>query len=104
MSPTSFADAMKRSIKLEGPRIRLNYQTPEVYWTDIHEQQQPKMLGKWKWACKMPDKDGIGELGIPGTHPAITFNGKHYQIHVKMVDTTNGKVYWDAHYKLSPGF
>lgn len=84
-----------------GPvQVRLLYQTPEVYATDIHV---PAKLGFFKYGCKMPPKEtyknGLGEP-MP-QHPWIALNTKSKKVHVHLVDTTTGQVFWDADFKTS---
>eukprot|EP00931_Biecheleriopsis_adriatica_P045174 TRINITY_DN25895_c0_g1_i1.p1 TRINITY_DN25895_c0_g1~~TRINITY_DN25895_c0_g1_i1.p1 ORF type:complete len:395 (+),score=61.42 TRINITY_DN25895_c0_g1_i1:107-1291(+) len=93
--------------KLERkPRIRLLFQTPEIYKTDIGEQAKVARLG-WKYACRFsPDEDGIGERGF--LHPEIIFNGKApmlggmKKVHVHLEDKETGQVFWDADFDLKP--
>jgi len=81
-------------------RIRLLYQTPEVYLTDVGQQKKVKLQG-WKYACDSPDEDGMGEEALPpDLHPRITFNQIVKRIHVRMEDTKTGQVYWDADYDI----
>jgi len=85
------------------PRIRLMYQTPQIYATDIGQQLSPKKLG-WRYACDKPDQAGVGEEGkLPYPHPSITFNGKLRNIHVHLEDTRTHEVFWDADFELKGG-
>lgn len=82
-------------------KIRLLFQTPEIYATDIG-QEQPFMGSVY--GCRKPDKEGKGEKSL--MHPEITFNalppifGGIQKVHVHLEDQTTGIVYWDADYKL----
>lgn len=85
------------------PRIRLMYQTPQIYATDMGLQLSPKTLG-WRYACDKPDQAGVGEEGAPPyPHPSITFNGKLRKIHVHLEDTRTHEVFWDADFELKGG-
>jgi hypothetical protein len=83
-------------------RIRLLYQTPEVYMTDVGKQKPVKKQG-WTFACAMPDANDMGEEAmLPDLHPEIIFNQVVKDIHVHMEDTKTGQVYWDADYQIPP--
>ena len=82
-------------------RVRLLFQTPEIYATDIGDEKPG--LGS-VYGCRRPDKTGKGEKSP--LHPEITFNatppifGGIQAVHVHLEDETDGIVYWDADYKL----
>lgn len=90
-----------KSPLLGEARIRLLYQTPDVYWTDVAKQLFPAKLG-FRYACKMPHE--FGEVGSPPKlHPGIVFNKQVRNIHIHLEDTKTGDVFWDADFKLPMG-
>jgi len=90
--------------------VRLLYQTPEIYMTDIAEVKKSvssntRAMPQYKFACRSPPKDeddNLGETPKPPSplHPKIVFNGAVSKIHVHLLDKTTGEVFWDAHFKL----
>lgn len=93
---------LPKTPKLEPKvRIRLQFQSPEIYATDVGEEKPG--LG-FVYGCRRPDKEGKGEKSP--LHPEITFNatppifGGIQAVHVHLEDQTTGIVYWDADYKL----
>ena len=93
---------LRKTPRLEPKvRIRLQFQSPEIYATDVGEEKPG--LG-FIYGCRRPDKEGKGEKSP--LHPEITFNatppifGGIQAVHVHLEDQTTGIVYWDADYKL----
>jgi len=93
---------LRKSPRLEPKvRIRLMFQSPEIYSTDIG-QEKPNLGAIY--GCRRPDKEGKGEKSP--LHPEIIFNalppifGGIQGVHVHLEDKTSGIVYWDADYKL----
>ncbi len=93
---------LRKSPRLEPKvRIRLMFQSPEIYSTDIG-QEKPNLGAIY--GCRRPDKEGKGEKSP--LHPEIIFNalppifGGIQGVHVHLEDKTTGIVYWDADYKL----
>ncbi|CAE7653792.1 unnamed protein product [Symbiodinium necroappetens] len=93
---------MRQTPRLErNVQIRLQFQSPEIYNTDIGAEQrgQGRIYG-----CKSPDADGIGEAVM--LHPEIALNalppifGGKRGVHVHLEDLTDHKVFWDADFKL----
>ena len=93
---------MRQTPRLErNVQIRLQFQSPEIYNTDIGAEQrgQGRIYG-----CKSPDADGIGEAVM--LHPEIALNalppifGGKRGVHVHLEDLTDHKVFWDAEFKL----
>ena len=82
-------------------KVRLLFQSPEIYATDVGEEKQG--VGS-VYGCRKPDKNGKGEKSL--MHPEITFNtlppifGGIKKVHVHLEDQTTGIVYWDADFKL----
>ena len=93
---------MRQTPRLErNVQIRLQFQSPEIYNTDIGAERrgQGRIHG-----CKFPDADGKGEAAM--LHPEIAFNalppifGGKRGVHVHLEDLTDHKVFWDADFKL----
>lgn len=122
---TAFLWAPDRNLihELEGvpklhkkPRIKLQYQTTEIYKTDIGDWLDTTQVRKawpvtksWgsKWACEtwIGDKM-IGETAAKRRHPSITFHGsvKHVGVHLEDITPgpTQGTVYWHGRYEIEP--
>lgn len=101
------ASFVEQGPTVSGVKLRLIYQSPEIYRTDIAEPL-PQNVG-YKYSCKFAtaNESGLGEQDYV-KHPSIVFNKvdgkKANKVHVKMVDTETGDVYWDCVYKLSGFF
>ena len=82
-------------------KVRLLYQSPEIYATDVASEKP--YIGP-DYGCFRADQDGKGEMGF--MHPEITFNalppifGGIQEVHVHLEDTTSNLVFWDADFKL----
>ena len=93
---------LRKTPKLKrNVQIRLLFQSPEIYATDVGDEI-PHMGSLH--GCKLPDSDGKGESGL--IHPEITFNalppifGGIREVHVHLEDLTTNQVFWDADFKL----
>eukprot|EP00747_Dinoflagellata_sp_TGD_P018231 gnl/TRDRNA2_/TRDRNA2_126358_c0_seq2.p1 gnl/TRDRNA2_/TRDRNA2_126358_c0~~gnl/TRDRNA2_/TRDRNA2_126358_c0_seq2.p1 ORF type:complete len:352 (-),score=47.03 gnl/TRDRNA2_/TRDRNA2_126358_c0_seq2:241-1296(-) len=73
------------------PRVRLLYQTPEVYRTNVGTMD--KMRNGWKFGCAFQGESSP-------KHPSIQFNKKVRHLHVHLEDKKTGKVFWDADFKV----
>eukprot|EP00928_Gymnodinium_smaydae_P012803 TRINITY_DN14673_c0_g1_i2.p1 TRINITY_DN14673_c0_g1~~TRINITY_DN14673_c0_g1_i2.p1 ORF type:complete len:378 (+),score=89.47 TRINITY_DN14673_c0_g1_i2:254-1387(+) len=91
------------------PEIRLMYQTPEVYSTNIGQWNNAKDGAKdpdgkgSKWACDywLGDKM-IGNKAKGMRHPEIVFNTNDVKfVNVHLEDLEDGTVYWHGKYALS---
>lgn len=105
VKPKFWYGVTQKTPKLSEVRLRLLYQTPDVYMTDVAKQRRPAKFG-FRYACKLdPDEEtGLGEIAIPPRlHPSLTFNGKVRKIHVHLEDTKTGEVFWDADFKMRRG-
>lgn len=90
------------------PRIKLMFQTPEIYSTDVGKYLKGKGS---KWACDTwISNKGVGDRPNPSPftdgHPEIIMHGKAKFLNIQMMDITpkvpeSGHIYWRAKYALS---
>ena len=100
--PGSAKNDLRKTPRLKPKvQIRLQFQTPEIYATDV--ALEVPFAGPMH-GCLIPDAEGKGEPGL--IHPEITFNalppifGGIREVHVHLEDLTTNQVFWDADFKL----
>jgi len=90
--PTSFKTLKGMKGQKLGPvKLRLLYQSPEIYSTDFAEYD--KIKKKFKFGCSRTNKEPANP------HPTIRWKKLTRYVQVQLKDTYDNEILWDAVYK-----